>query len=1587
MFVSNAFTILSPHTTTSIGNRNRNRNGIISSTTKTKLNFKSSRIRIEREDKRQRHNHELNQNRRPLLPHSQSKSQSKSHSQQRHRRNKFQLRAVNKDNDGNSSSSNPDEEKEHQPDVNTLFATYMAQRKDKGFSSDEYNINPTANRATTNKVSNNSNNNNNNNNSDPTIVTNSNMEGAGAGGTKGNGQENNDNSNNSNISNNDATTTAAAATTTTAASAARRIASNIPGSSIASHIPGIRRLLTTTPTSSTDDFVQHIPIDPSSSSSSSSASASVQHIPIDQTLSPASTTSSSSSSSYNAQEQNQSQNSSSNNSNNSNNSSSTKSPNPPSLLEQDLQRIDKNYEQIQSQMKSQLDELRNNSNNNDVPDTMDQVLNQVIQEQKAHEVKEVQNQRALESFEEYYKNRMKETIKDNAVNASSSSSSSSMSSSSSTNNNDNGLYNQDPIVKEIVQEITKEKELRLKQEEQYRQYKEYEESIRKRTNDIMKTNINNNDTSNNNKNINNSNAMDFDEMQLEILQDLLQRRLQGSEKSEFEDEDLYTTDNIEEGIMELQERIDNKEYNNGSDGNGDVYQPESLKEWQMYRAIATKLSNTKKQKQDDEDENGIENGIFDGFNSGGSEGRILFDVMNKDENDFVRQKVEAWKEFQLKEEDMRKQTGLAITYRPPFEWSDKPDDNDVSSSSSLKSKKPFDFDKAEEEREKLDQLALEVLANLMMKTKDETRKEKIRLEIKALEVAIQARKEAIAKRGPIVIEKRTVKPIGINAALGRGKKSSPEKKRTSTEAVSKVQGPTDGRKESIQDGSSFLLEKKYDDDDYSFDNDIEDTDEPPDSQFFKDMEEDNLDDFSPNASIISGEDTADESEEIEINLGTMEEQKFRSMVARSGIRTVEEETKLKTDWEDFQKAEQMMREKSGLSGASTLESTSIETKYDVDNIFKDGDIDADAILGTIGKRPSRKDRKQGKIETNSKEEKTVIGEETKVEVQDRNNQSTLDHQLEESKAIESQKKNTAVINNATDEAVSSINEKKNEQVISQRGSLTFGQESDTEKQFLSNAFSTSFEERKGNLLDYPILSVSQLNTLMGLKRSVFSTGVSPYLARVNKPFQEFGAIFMFEGALVDITGLQYEAWKRTARIYDFNVPTLDDTKLASVHSEEYAVQKVFYWTDDIFALRKVVETFREKRDEVFQESIQSNNTESSISDSISADSNKAFENGTDVFVEADITSMQLKAWQKSANDYGFEAPTEVLLNIVGSLAPDEAIRAVFKWTNDFMLSNNVAASYRKYLQEETSQWMEQNEGIASLATASTLDRNDPDSSGSAPSQSNPTMEDYLQLKLQAWEKVSTQHGFDAPSLDQVNIAEFAGPEKAIFDIFKWTSETEQEKIQAIVASYRSILKDLSQQWMARMDNAFIEADNSPIEEETESIPPFILREGAKEWLSAIEEVSVPSVVISNNMDDTILNEILKQTGLSETFPLENRISASSIYGKGSQKMLGAALRLERRPDHCIVFGASPQSAVFAHEVEMKNIALVSPYPYFELTTSDMTVRDFKSIGMINLKNVFSETSTEEPMQQVQMESPKIQRKTMLKTRFWDDDDR
>ena len=424
---------------------------------------------------------------------------------------------------------------------------------------------------------------------------------------------------------------------------------------------------------------------------------------------------------------------------------------------------------------------------------------------------------------------------------------------------------------------------------------------------------------------------------------------------------------------------------------------------------------------------------------------------------------------------------------------------------------------------------------------------------------------------------------------------------------------------------------------------------PPYSDFFRDWRDD--EEQLATSELIDQDDN--ELEDVVPSLGSMEEQKFRSLVARSGVRSVEGQNELQQQWEEFQTAEKLMREKAGLSigsEASGVATAAPKVDYDVDALFKDGDIDFDQMLNSIGTRPSRNKKDSIPLQDDDLLSTTTTAEiENIVEIEET-------YHISDSDKV----KEIAVQNNTSSE--------ETPKAIG-RGSLFIEDRTiDPQKEDLS-AIASSFEQRKLALLIHEVLSVSQIDSLISLKKSAFSSDVSPYLAKMNKPFKNYGAMFRLEGVLLDVTGLRQRAWMKTVEIYDFPIPTQEDIRVASAHSEEFAILRIFRFTDDVFAARKIAEIFREIQKENLEGMVElmDNKVEAEEFYNIAAlgietTDSKGTGETDEVDVGVQINQLHHKAWERAAKSYGYEVPPRALLNIVSGLQPDEAVeRDPFFW--------------------------------------------------------------------------------------------------------------------------------------------------------------------------------------------------------------------------------------------------------------------------------------------------------------------------------------
>jgi beta-phosphoglucomutase-like phosphatase (HAD superfamily) len=101
--------------------------------------------------------------------------------------------------------------------------------------------------------------------------------------------------------------------------------------------------------------------------------------------------------------------------------------------------------------------------------------------------------------------------------------------------------------------------------------------------------------------------------------------------------------------------------------------------------------------------------------------------------------------------------------------------------------------------------------------------------------------------------------------------------------------------------------------------------------------------------------------------------------------------------------------------------------------------------------------------------------------------------------------------------------------------------------------------------------------------------------------------------------------------------------------------------------------------------------------------------------------------------------------------------------------------------------------------------------------------------------------------------------------------------------------------------------------------------------------------------------------------------------------LGAALRAEQRPEHCVIFENTPISATIAHDVLMKNIAFVDHYAKYELLTADVSFGYVSDLDLMDIVKIFENTREDnEPMLELDVNSGLQKQVRKLKTSFWDE---
>jgi beta-phosphoglucomutase-like phosphatase (HAD superfamily) len=205
-----------------------------------------------------------------------------------------------------------------------------------------------------------------------------------------------------------------------------------------------------------------------------------------------------------------------------------------------------------------------------------------------------------------------------------------------------------------------------------------------------------------------------------------------------------------------------------------------------------------------------------------------------------------------------------------------------------------------------------------------------------------------------------------------------------------------------------------------------------------------------------------------------------------------------------------------------------------------------------------------------------------------------------------------------------------------------------------------------------------------------------------------------------------------------------------------------------------------------------------------------------------------------------------------------------------------------------------------------------------------------------------------------------------------------------VEEYLSAVRETSSKWESGYELGLKPKTTDSPRDDTS--PPYTVIPGVSQWLQSLMDVEMPCGLISY-LEREQVDVLLDQTGLAKFFPVDKRVTASNGYKIESQQMLGASLRVERRPDHCVVFDSSPESSIAAHDVDMKSVCIVGVYPMYELLSADSTARYLDELTAMNVRRLFGERVYDQPMVESIEERPDFRRQPTTKTRFWEEGDR
>ena len=466
--------------------------------------------------------------------------------------------------------------------------------------------------------------------------------------------------------------------------------------------------------------------------------------------------------------------------------------------------------------------------------------------------------------------------------------------------------------------------------------------------------------------------------------------------------------------------------------------------------------------------------------------------------------------------------------------------------------------------------------------------------------------------------------------------------------------------------------------------------------------------------------------------------------------------------------------------------------------------------------------------------------------------------------------------------------------------------------------------------------------------------------------QSTGSGFMGENELLE---LQYVAWTKVAEENRLEAPLPEEVLAASVLNDPRAVvARGFGWTDDPSKISDLAQQY----DEIFAGLINNrvHNRNFEIPRTSGGDGSVQGPEQREGPSPEEILEAQISAWRTAAAEHGFAAPSSEQVELTMNMSASDAVRRLLAWTYNFNDEQiqKISATYEKSLTEASEKFIKK----YNLKTQVVGPRSDPVTT-------EPNSDELFSAVFDAWTGVARKRGYSPPDEEQIMFAMAVGPEEAITTGFQWTNDLVEAS--SIAKDYKAEIETWRRKWRAQGATLGDSAVGERVSRD-EEIPLIKVIDGGQHWLKSLRDVDMECGVVSY-FEDQQVAQLLEYAGLGSLVPIDKRVSASNGYDRESQQLLGVALRLERRPDHCVIFDSSPYANVAARDVDMRSVSLVGAYPRYDLLTADTSASSFEELTAMNIRRLFGERVYDQPMLDMQQNQPETIRK--VKTRFWDED--